>query len=189
MKKILVSGLVIVVVVGGIVVGIAWTRSEHMERVRDDARDAAAQGRETAKKEEDKRTRELNAAEREPRVIRSILRGLKVSLEIQPQWKQDKEFLIQVNLEKPLGKTYLVDRMEQSCILYVNKRPRALLRQRGRHGDVRTLLKEGYGSYHPLFRIAPDIPDNSELMVEWVNYNPRTNVIERLRTQPLVWSR
>ena len=131
--------------------------------------------------------RRLDQLEENPAVIRSILQDLQISMEIQPQWKQETEFLFQVNLQKPLGTTYLVDGLEHSCLLYVNNRPRVLLREEP-CSDVRCVLGPDMGSLHPLFRIPPEIPAGSELAVEWINYNPRTKEIERLRTKPYIWS-
>ena len=152
------------------------------------AQASASQWTATARKHESDRIQRLDKAELDPNIVRSILQDLKISCEVQPQWKQDKEFLIQVNLEKPHGKTYLVDAIEQSCILYVNRRPHGLLRQDDHSRDVRCLLKANLGSRHPVFRIEPDIPVNSELMVEWANYNPRTQQIETLQSKPFIWS-
>lgn len=131
----------------------------------------------------------IAAAEKDRSVSTSILRGFKISLEIQPQWKQEKDFLIQVNLEKELDKTYLVDSISQSCLLFVNNRLWSVLRQDQEMPTARELLPAELGSSHPVFHIAPNIPDHAELMVEWVNYNSKTGEIETLKSQSVVWNR
>lgn len=125
----------------------------------------------------------------DPKVCCSILKDLSISIEIQPQWTQKQEFCLMVNVEKPLGKTYFVNPVEQSYILFVNDQPWKVSEIRKPNVAEQISLEVGVGSLHRLLRFTPEIPDGAELVVEWVNRNLRTGQMERLRSAPLVYNR
>jgi hypothetical protein len=189
MKKILFATIIIGLALGLLLVTANRRHDAVMRQAVLKAESHAAELRKTAATKMVNGSKELDEQMRDPKVSTSILKGLKISLEIQPQWKQGQEFILQINLEKPLGEKFLVDAVTESCLLYVNNHPKNLLRQDGSRVDSRELLEENLGSSHPVFRITPDIPDRAELMLEWINYNPRTGEIEKLRSEPYVWNR
>jgi len=187
MKKWIIIAVAVVLLAGALFALHSTRRATAMREV---SRRHAAQNAESERMNQQRRlehTRRLDELEEDPAVTRSILQGLQISMEIQPQWKQETEFLFQVNLQKPLGTAYLVDGLENSCLLYVNNRPRVLLQEEP-CSEVRCMLGPDMASLHRLFRMPPGIAAGSELSIEWINYNPRTKEIERLRTKPYIWS-
>ncbi|MEM6499478.1 MAG: hypothetical protein AAF709_22485 [Pseudomonadota bacterium] len=121
----------------------------------------------------------------DPAVCCSILQNISLSIEIQPQWNQEHQFLLQVNVEKPIGTTYCVNPVEQSFILFVDGHPWATPEFHQPTTPAQDTLKPSLGSRHSVLRFPPDIPDGAELVIEWINYNLRTGQLERLRSQPL----
>jgi hypothetical protein len=184
MKPIRTVALVLLALSFGVVVTMAWRRSNHKEELKNRRESAVSRFETIASEQHIDRLQRLDRTGLDPSVCRSILQGLTISCETQSQWKQDKELLLQVNLDKPLGKTYLVDAVERSCVLYANRRPIALLRQDDHRRDPLSLLEADCASFHFVFRLIDDIPDGAELMIEWLNYNPRTKQLERLQSEP-----
>ncbi len=122
---------------------------------------------------------------KDPDVCCSILQNVSLSLEIQPQWDQERQFFLQVNVEKPVGTTYCVNPVEQSFILFVDGHPWAIAEIHQANVAAQVTLESSLSSHHPLLRFPPDIPQGAELVIEWVNYNLRNGQMERLRSQPL----
>lgn len=122
----------------------------------------------------------------DPDVRCSILKDVSLSIEIQPQWTQEREFLLQVNVEKLVGAAYLVNPVEQSYILFVDGHPWAVPESHQANAAAQQTLRPGISSHHPVLRFPPDIPDGAELVIEWINDNLRTNQLERLRSPPLI---
>lgn len=112
----------------------------------------------------------------------SILDQLQCSLEIQPQWNQQQEFLLQVNVQKPVGKAYFVSPVENSFVLFVNNHPWATATLERPHQPAHQRIDENTGSHNPILRFSPQIPDGAKLFLEWINYNQKTQTLERLRT-------
>ena len=115
----------------------------------------------------------------------SILKEIKFSIEVQPQWKQEKEFLLQVNLIKPLGETYLVTPLSESFILFVDNHPWALS-PTPKKSPTQRLVRPEMGSSHDILRFFPDIPKGSEIYLEWISYNVRTRQVERLLSNSVI---
>jgi hypothetical protein len=114
------------------------------------------------------------------------LQQVSLSIEIQPQWPQKREFLLQVNVEKPTGTTYLVNPVEQSFILFVNDHPWAVPKIQNTRTAAQQALGPSISSHHPVLRFPLDIPDGAELVLEWVSYNLCSGKLERIRSAPLV---
>lgn len=128
---------------------------------------------------------QLSSAPDDPDVCCSILDGAKLSIEVQPQWAQDREFLLQVNVVKPVGTAYFVNPVENSYILFVNNHPWATPTTLEADNHAQRLLNASIGSHHPSLRLPLGIPIGAEVVLEWVNYNLRTEQLERLRTAPI----
>lgn len=119
----------------------------------------------------------------------TILEGLQLSIEIQPQWIENSEITVfQLNLEKSLGERFLVDNFDQTSILYVNNRPYKLL-QKPTGLQQREVLEAETASRHCIHRLDHSISLDSLLMVEWCNYNSRTGNMEKLRTKPFRYAK
>lgn len=94
--------------------------------------------------------------------------------------------MLMVHVKKPVGKTYYINPVEESFILFVNDHPWAVADIRPPNRPAQQPLEANLSKHSPVLYFPPDLPDGAEVVLERTNYNLRTKTLERLRSATLV---
>ena len=135
------------------------------------------------KKERKKTIEKMDALSGDTEVQLSILKGIK--LELSFTGRKEGKASLSVQFTKPVGKVYVVDSLQYSCILYIDGERNGNIGSEPLDGEKRIMLEDGqyFGEWY--FREL-EIPRGSEIYIVWINHNPRTGETEELQSNKIM---